>query len=1105
MQLIIDLGKYEQSKAESILQRLAPTPSEPQADESKLRREVVLKALRLLNEINTAFKDSQSKQQLTRPLNEQRLYEPGYLRVLNALLDLISLEGIRSFLIRGVGAPSERRVQPLLQSWATSRKPEVEQLVIQKDGHLLAIVVKQVSQVVLDSNGTLGGLVSDRILVDIISAYAQLAYGADHDKKGEAEEYEVDFKHLLDQYVSTKIMNSSSMQTLAIRSILKLRFHSSTSLSRLLPVLTSLLHPSAPSWLRPPILRVLSLLPLRPHGVIQVIEFVASSSSSNQEALDIQTPQQLHSKSHVYQGPDLQLDGLERAAHLLTSVPSSLTPKEYFLGISSQLFDMLDDNARPDTAKAAAIVMARILMAKKLSVTVGQAAWDVFVKPLAAKINPKFKLDDTGSDVADKILVSGQDLDIAVKRLAALIFSHSNPTLARRLLRPILLPLWGLLCFTRDAHLQSWHTRVASLLETYFKSCAGEDELLRVVDNLNFDGEPPNPNKAGWVFAADKSGRVEIRRRSAREREQGNLAIMNARVESRVDQFMDLVGAIGKEDNRTGALFLAITRRWLSGAGQGPVSSNRLDVPSDEGSKSDPFQMLINLLLVNKFIQDRKEELACNGGQMIELVRQLIGNYTMKLEERKKLKEGLKKPSIAKLAQIVDQSNEQLSDEEPVDTVSIALSLLTSVLMSELFQPSTKDREAMKSLQPLLSILSKSHDVPTSVLLATSHLASLLLLVSAQEPQHEASHSLSRQDKDRNTHSLALSYITEPLAPIRAEGLAMLRKLIEARSPVVDAPIAATMLISLLQDPDEFVYLNVIKTLTALASKHPKTVTRMLVADYIDQAAAFTMEQRLKIGEALLRVMQVLGQAFTGESAYTVADGCLALASRRGRRLERQSEKHTGDEDSEEGVEEDSTSPSDLPHIGEDQPDELSEAVARILSGWRGRAGEEDVRIRTSALSIFGATLETNIAGVGASRVSAGLDLAMAILSTERAEEKGILRRAAAVVIMSYLKALDGARSERRQLGFGLSGETSEKVMTLLRYVQSTDSDELVRDHAATVIESMAAWGSKTFHGALSAESPYELGVGISEGKLAGLSVNPVRSPGSGPRIEEIE
>jgi len=168
----------------------------------------------------------------------------------------------------------------------------------------------------------------------------------------------------------------------------------------------------------------------------------------------------------------------------------------------------------------------------------------------------------------------------------------------------------------------------------------------------------------------------------------------------------------------------------------------------------------------------------------------------------------------------------------------------------------------------------------------------------------------------------------------------------------------------------------------------------------------------------------------------------------------------------------------------------------------------EDVRVRASALAVLGAAVEVDVAALGQGVVAAAVDLCVSVLQMEGGVEKGILRRAAVLFVLSFVRALEEARRQGKQLGFGFGREAQEDVMRTLRYVAETDNDGLVVQHARDVVESLEAWQVVRLLPVEGSQQQQTLGGGLT--KLAGLEVNPEMPTPLGdakprPRIEEIE
>lgn len=125
----------------------------------------------------------------------------------------------------------------------------------------------------------------------------------------------------------------------------------------LLPALNTLIKPNVlPEWLRQPLMQTLTLLPLRTDGVRATMEFVFSIHPSNATRV-VDTPQK--------QGASITHESVAVATKLLSSVPASMNPLEWFRGLSGQLFQLMDETDGPDLARTAAQIVGFGILGKK--------------------------------------------------------------------------------------------------------------------------------------------------------------------------------------------------------------------------------------------------------------------------------------------------------------------------------------------------------------------------------------------------------------------------------------------------------------------------------------------------------------------------------------------------------------------------------------------------------------------------------------------------------------------------------------------------------------------------------------------------------------------
>ncbi|KAI9821968.1 MAG: hypothetical protein M1827_002550 [Pycnora praestabilis] len=1086
---VLTRGAIEKAQTLSIIDRLAVDNDKTFSGVISTREAVIRKALNFLDDIHRslALEENESTINLNENVNGI-LYDPRSRRIIYGLLDLVSVEGIYPSLSPGVGIPIERRVRSVLPAGVVVKPvPSVSDLAQGHERILLAEVIDRLSQIAGDVRKGLKPVLRERTLVDIICGSGELAFGPSADSKGKSDKYKTILKKLLDD----------------------------TATPVLLPLLTSLLQPSIPTWLRPQFSVPLSLLLLRPNGVRQTIEFIATTYPTPPPPLKDSRDS---STSNPPQGPPIPLEAITQASDLLASVPSSITPKAYFQQLAPQLFQLLDGDSGPELSKAAGMIIGGGILVRRNSGALRVIGWEFFALPLLRSIDPR-PARSTSDEGDDKHVtaVSEIDLSMAIQRLSKIIFSHPNPNITNRLLGPLIRSLWGLLCYAKRRKTMVCYTQISTLLQTYFKVSAGAEELLKLAKDLLWDG------RNSWTFGPGSEGGVEIRPREPGGKEASNMIEYVEEIDERVNEFVHLLSSANIDDTDLGRMFLSTSRLWLLGAQDSQIGRQTLDFGRGDDSKV-PLEKLINAKLVQKMLEEFKDKLAGKPTQIFELVKQLLHEYVEQDQTRERKAESLKSPSYAALGNIVqqdrgkgskagDESKNTPTQEDPTELASIAVSLLSTILSSPDYTSTPQDIALLSTIQPSLSYLSTSSPSnPSSLSIAAKNLSYLLSLHRALPPATTTtttSHLMVTQLEDRKSYQQALTYLTDALPPVRVQGLALLTKLIGSRSSILDIPSTAILLISLLQDDDEFIYLNAVKTLSVLASTHSKTTVKMLVERYVDGSEESSLDQRLRLGEALLRTVEGLGRALVEESASRLGEGMIAVAGRRAKRpKELDGRKNRIRQDQGRQREAEEAWGGKVPQIDEEEGtvDVETNRLADIVERWEGEEGEEDVRIRASALSILGQAIETNVAGLGSELTSTAIDLALSILTLEKSIEKMILRRAAVLLIMSLLKALDTAYEEGRKLGFGFAGENLADVVRILRYIEATDNDDLVKGHAATVIEGLEIWRSKSVLGVRSSErAQLTPSLALSNEKLAGLSVNPMGQSGSRPRIEEVE
>lgn len=714
------------------------------------------------------------------------------------------------------------------------------------------------------------------------------------------------------------------------------------------------------------------------------------------------------------------------------------------------------------------------------------------MQPLVEGIDPSLKSSKPDSSFKSeevdeivelgrtKILVTASDLERSLSRLELLIMSNPSPGLCKRILKPVRFQLWALASWMNASQdIDKRFCRPARILvQTHLRLFGDVDNIIPFIRNIRCIGSLHGAEELQWRYHLQPEGGIEAIHLAFGEQKQE--AELNwGEIESKSTDLVEFVSSVCTTEE-VSSVFLYLLRRWIQSAGKQSGDLIIQVVTHDEEADS-AVEALIDVTLLQKFMDKAPEKLISHFDQLLELVSHVLRA----------------------------DSQTPLGD----DIIGVVLSLLNLVITAPTFQKSDINPAELKVVEGALARIGDQDRGDASI--TAKNLALLLKYRDeVEKPDDKTAAPTARQIEDRKTYNLAMNYITgdsDNPPPVVSEGLNLLSNLIVAESPVLDISAVTVLMSNLLKENEDFINLRVIRIFTQLANKHPKSTMQELLDHYLDAQEKSSTDTRLRFGEAILQVIERLGETFTGEAAQNAGESMLSIAGRRGYRpktMAKQAREERLNELKRKKAEASGNADEDIDMADEEAtPDEMAknEILAQIVQGWESKRGSEDIRMRTSALSIFGNAIETNILGMGPTLVSAGVDLSINILAMEPELEKGILRRAAILVILSFVRALDKAKESGQKLGFGLTDQSREDIQRTLNYIAATDNDGLVQQHARDVVESLENWGMASL---LPSHAEANAAPGLA--RLAGLHVNPegtlVDAAGRPrPRIEEVE
>jgi len=468
------------------------------------------------------------------------------------------------------------------------------------------------------------------------------------------------------------------------------------------------------------------------------------------------------------------------------------------------------------------------------------------LNPVQAVFSPNTVTSTIGSG---GLLSDDEGVRHTLKQLQ-LISSNPTPSLITALLSPILFNLFLLLVYTHGSHHSVLRSQVTQLLEAYLKySTSPASGLLDLTRNLLSTSE-----SQGWSFAVGETGGVAIRRTPQTK---DDLGLDDIQI--RVEVFMEISQHASEEVKSE--VFVGVIKQWLKP--ELKDTSMRF-VFSHICLNRSAFA---GALLLQEFMTQYQAEIMKAPIAIIQVCVEILSHS---LDKRKSPQPPA---SLLQLDQIVkDEQDEEMEDGDD-GMVDMALSLLSGITADSV-QRDVSSAE-ISALENCLSILEKIaiKDQSTQRRNQARNIISFIRArIAMTRPSIEPPPT-----SDKDIYTQAMEYIADPLVPVRAQGISLLRDLILRKSSAVDLNVVFDTLIGTLQDDDSYVYLNAIKAIRSLAEIHGNRLLDIILEKY--ESPSLATDVRLRLAEVLAGLIQQMGQLFTGAVAKSTISKLLKLVS----------------------------------------------------------------------------------------------------------------------------------------------------------------------------------------------------------------------------------
>ncbi|KAJ6539322.1 hypothetical protein B0H19DRAFT_961303 [Mycena capillaripes] len=613
----------------------------------------------------------------------------------------------------------------------------------------------------------------------------------------------------------------------------------------------SLASDAAPESIRPMTIRLLDSLP--PSQTITALGAVLSvkpcpphvhNSCASLLSKQLLRPEGVRGLCAAVFGEDadeVQLEKIEHVSRVLTTSPAGMSAELYFSTITPRILDLLSDRAPPAYRRAAAFSISRMLATPASPVVLS------FLHPPLLSVNSSSSPRAALSTIL--MLVTNTD---------------PSPTLISSLLSPIVSALYSLLY-----HLDQVKTSDPSLKEMLrgllgtWGPVVGATEASAILWSV-IDGE-------GGEWRVDLDGHIT---RLEKSEKPPPLSLLTPADDEDIDLDTNIFDLYPDP-----AHFV----RFLKTIQRTDISSDLfvrlLETYRDSKSETDgdPTRTLLYLQLVVQM----QTQLSDGPSTVLGKPTHIISFVKHALDSGGRESEGKKEPAkINPFHLDLDGSEEGDSDDDtpgadiiyPDDEmIETAVNLLLAVLEAN-ENLSARTAPVLNEIFALLEPLALSGSTSVQPLAREARMVMTARLASTSTPKRNA----REEDNTQEIYQKALKLLQDPILPVRAHGLLLLRQLVSPQksqgaqmSDPALIPAILSIFLQSVQDDDSYMFLNAVQGLAAMVDTYGKDVLKGLVKEYsqgLDGLGASNITQhdmdiRIRIGEALASVIKRCGSA----------------------------------------------------------------------------------------------------------------------------------------------------------------------------------------------------------------------------------------------------
>ncbi|KAL4265069.1 Tango6 family protein [Pleurotus pulmonarius] len=575
---------------------------------------------------------------------------------------------------------------------------------------------------------------------------------------------------------------------------------------------------------------------------------------------------------------EVGLEQLEHIARVLGTVPTNMKDEEFFSATLPQLLVLIQEVKYPHYRRTAAFAISRLCDTPAASKIILSAIHTPLLTPTS------------------KISTSDSRAEKSLSTLMALVLnSDPSPTLISTLISPIFPALYSLLY-----HMEQVKTSDPELVEslrglvTTWGRVIGQEEGTSTLWYLIHSDRP------GW--RVDIEGHIE---RLETADEPAGLSLLTPEDQADVEEMDETANILNLFPDP--AHFV----RFLK-------TIDRSDITSDlfvrlleayreaKASDDDPLRTLLYLQLVMQLQTQSTTGNTSTGilakpSHILSFVKHALESA---IAPKQPATSTSKSPNILepkgmslqglRIVEEVETQEETIggdSDDEDEDTAPTALdeemtetaiNLLLSIL--EVHEDlSARNEPILDDIFTLLEPLAANDSSPSIKSLARE--CRMVMTARLASTSAAGASRVKRGEEEEDMHATyqkALKLLQDPILPVRAHGLLLLRQLVTPtrssstsppqEKPQLDPALMPSILsifLQSIQDDDSYIFLNAVQGLSAMVETHGKDILGSLVKIYssgLDGLAASVLtkhdvDTRIRVGEALGQVIRRCGDA----------------------------------------------------------------------------------------------------------------------------------------------------------------------------------------------------------------------------------------------------